>query len=224
MSTDEYCRDDGPSDGPTNMARDLDLLRSLGSRGFAGRVYGWDGPWVTLGRFQRPERVFAPGSTVPHVVRPTGGKAVLHGHDLTIGLAASLLAIGADSRQISKVYRKVCQPLVRALNRYGIAASLAEETLFVRSAGSVGDCFAHVSPNDIVDPQTGRKVCGCALKVGEDAVLVQASVPVAPPLVDPRDVFLQPALVQGTGEMDRARLAGFLGEELEDLARCSVQL
>lgn len=188
--------EDGVLDGPTNMGRDLALLADLGDAAFSARVYRWDGPWVSLGRYQSPERDLLPGCAVPWVRRPTGGKGVLHGHDVTIGLAARLDALLPEvpehhrERAVKRAYRSLASPLVRALRACGVEAALAEETSFAGRGPRTADCFNHVSANDIVDPRTGRKVCGCALLMRPTAVLVQASVPCGDPLVDPATVFV----------------------------------
>src|SRR5687768_7523544 len=82
-------REDPAADGITNMQVDIDLFHAAERGEFSLRFYSWDGPWVTLGRFQDPARDLLDPSLVPWVVRPTGGKAVLHGHDLTVTLACS---------------------------------------------------------------------------------------------------------------------------------------
>lgn len=185
-----FVRLEGALDGPTNMARDAALLGGGGG----GRVYSWDGPWVSLGRHQTAERALRAGCGVPWVGRPTGGKAVLHGHDVTIGLGLTWSTLGmAPTRSVTEAYRAVVRPMVAALRACGVPAALGEDTPFSRSAGLVQDCFAHVSPNDVVHEATGLKVCGCALRVESDGVLVQASVPAGRPLVDPQAVFDQAA-------------------------------
>jgi len=129
-------------------------------------------------------------------MRPTGGKAVLHGHDMTVGLALPLNVLGlsgAQSRSLVAVYKRVVGVLVEALQGCGVRAELGENTTLHKSEGHTADCFAHVAPNDIVDPSTGQKVCGCALKVTQSAVLVQASIPARRPLVGPETVFVKPS-------------------------------
>jgi len=179
-------------EGRVNMARDKALLDAAESGGAYARVYSWDGPWVSLGRFQSPERALLDHQNTNWVSRPTGGKAVLHGHDVTVGMAANLTDLGIDenaAKRVSTVYRAIVGPLVEAIALAGLPAVLAERTEHVRNAGHTADCFAHVSPNDIVDPSSGEKLCGCALRVTENAVLLQASIPVTTPLVDPKSVF-----------------------------------
>lgn len=192
---------DPPLDGPTNMARDIALWEQAEEGKVGARVYSWEGPWVSLGISQHRERDLLPGVTIPSVVRPTGGKAVLHGHDMTVGLALPLSVLTAHGedpcflrRRVRTVYRRAVPLLIRSLNQAGIRAALGDETSFVQSTKkSVVDCFASVAPNDIVDPMTGQKVCGCALRLGERSLLIQASIPVRLPLVDPRAVFDGPS-------------------------------
>lgn len=178
------------------MAFDTELMQRAESGEACARLYTWDSAWVTLGKFQRAETALLPTCPIGHTIRPTGGKAVLHGHDLTVTLAIPLPMIGLaeGSRELKRAYRAVTEPLITGLNGGGISAALAEETKFVRSRGKVADCFAHISPNDIVDPRTGQKVCGCALQMSQKAILVQSSIPLGPPLVDPRVVYDEPSL------------------------------
>ena len=200
-------------DGATNMMRDAELLTAAEFGESAARVYSWDGAWVSLGRFQNPAKALLDPEAVGWVMRPTGGKAVLHGHDVTVGMAFDLRDIGvseSEARRVSTVYRRAVAPLVEALTNSGLPAVLAEGTEHVRNAGHTADCFAHVSPNDIVDPVLGTKVCGCALRVTQDAVLLQASIPVDEPLIDPAKVFASPHAFSGRRELDLERLASEL--------------
>jgi lipoate-protein ligase A len=183
---------EGALDGPTNMDRDRALLLKAAAGEVACRVYSWNEAWISLGRFQDPTRDLIP-SSIPWVMRPTGGKAVLHGHDATIGLAVSMAQIGCKPRDVKRAYRVVARPIIEALRSCGLRAALAEETSFLGGAASVADCFAVNSPNDIVDEVTGQKVCGCAMAITGGLILVQASIPNGPPLVDPATIFRDPS-------------------------------
>ncbi len=162
------------------MARDAALLDAAEVGEWGWRVYGWDGPWVSLGRFQDPQRAVAPGWD-RWCVRPTGGRAVLHGHDATLALA---LPHDGDCRQVKALYRRLIAPLVEALCACGLECRLAETTRYVGRGRESEDCFAFRSPNDVVCPDTGAKVCGCALRVSERGALLQASVPYRAPLAE----------------------------------------
>jgi lipoate-protein ligase A len=227
--------------GLFNMSEDSRLLAEAEKGHADWRVYGWDGPWVSLGCYQDPNRDLLDPDSISWVMRPTGGKAVLHGHDVTVGLAFPLADLARMSgecedrlaRSIRSVYRLAIAPIVAALNECGLAAVLAEDrNSFGRKAksevrfegsgtstplppsscragggGRVADCFVATSPNDIVHKQLGMKVCGCALKLTQRAVLVQASIPAGPPLVDPRLVFAYPSNIVAT-PWDSERFAG----------------
>lgn len=214
---------EGNLPGTENMARDAALLDALKGQAWAARVYGWDGPWITLGMFQNPERDLLPGSGVPWVMRPTGGRAVLHGHDVTLGLAVRLDAIAQPeesievlARSVRTVYRRTVRPIVRAIRACGVEAVLGEE---LKGAGPVSrssDCFAHLSANDVVNPRTLKKVCGVAMRLTDEAVLIQASLPAGPPLVDPGLVYADPAGVAWSA-IGMAEFAAALELELNAL-------
>ena len=190
-------RVDPASDGPKNMRLDAELLAAAEDGACGCRVYSWVGPWITLGMYQNPARDLTAECDVPWVMRPTGGKAVLHGHDVTVGFAMPLRRLVSPEfpvekleRSIKTVYRAMAAPMVLALRACGLPAALGEDTRFVGKGPRVADCFAHVSANDIVDERTGLKVCGCALKVTHNAALVQASIPAGKPLVDSARVIV----------------------------------
>ncbi len=192
--------DSGVFGAEENMQRDTELASRAEEGEGAWRLYTWLRPSVSLGRFQSAERALLPGADalVEVVQRPTGGKAVLHGHDLTLGVALPLELFGlTGTRDVARVYRLLIEPIVLALQSCGAEVELAERTRWVRSAGHVADCFAHIAPNDVINPQTGQKVVGCALRLTERAVLLQASLPQGEPRVDPRLIFARPNLVPG---------------------------
>jgi lipoate-protein ligase A len=174
------------AEGTVNMARDCALLEAAEAGTAGWRVYDWDGPWVTLGRFQKPEKALVQGWT-KWSQRPTGGRAVLHGHDVTFAIA---VPHGGDSRRLKDLYRRLCAPLVQALNGCGLRCLLAEDTPFAEKGPAGEDCFAFRSANDIVCHETGHKVCGCALRIGSRAALLQASIPYRSPLIAPDDAIV----------------------------------
>lgn len=172
---------DPVADGPTNMDRDRDLLVFAEQGQVGARLYGWKSSWITLGRFQKPEETLV-GDT-PWVVRPTGGLAVLHGHDLTVAIAIPHDLRSDRGRSVRSVYRQLVKPLVEALRECGLDAELCEDTRLGGPKAPGADCFAFSSPNDVVDRSTGQKVCGCAVRITDRAALLQASIPFQTPLV-----------------------------------------
>lgn len=163
------------------MAADIALLEAAEAGQPGGRIYSWDDVWVTLGRAQKPDDVLLAPEATKWIIRPTGGGAVLHGHDLAVGMAVPM------QRSVRDSYRIITQPLLRAFNAAGIPAILAEE----QGDGDPRrrDCFAGSSANDIIDRQTRRKICGCALRRSRSAVLLQASIPLNLPVVRPEQII-----------------------------------
>lgn len=214
---------EGRLDGHTNMARDSRLLERAEDGEPGCRVYGWTGPWVSLGRFQNPERDLVDPEHTNWVIRPTGGKAVLHGHDVTVGLAVPLSMLDVTGRQLKPVYRAVVLPIVEAMRACGVAAILGEKRVAgpsIAAARQTADCFAIASANDVVDEMTGLKVCGCALRLTDSAVLVQASLPNGRPLVRPEETIRNAAL--STREWDPKNFAPALEAALRSLLLARV--
>ena len=191
--------------GQTNMARDRMLLQS----GKGARVYTWAEPWVTLGCFQRVSEALRLDCSVSWSSRPTGGRAVLHGHDVTLGLALPR----RDLLGVRRIYPMVVGVIVDALRLCGADAHLGRDLVGESTSVKTADCFAAVSPNDIVNG-LGQKVCGCALRLTEASVLVQASIPTSPPRVAPALVYRHPAAVT-TITVEAADFALALNEVLD---------
>lgn len=166
------------------MAADARILEATEHGQGSARLYSWSDVWVTLGRNQRPEDALFDLS-VSHVFRPTGGAAVLHGHDLTIGIAMPLSTLNCTSREVKKAYLGLVSPILATLNAVGVPAALGRD---IPDRGNVASpyCFGMKSDYDVLNPETGKKICGCAMRVTERGALLQASIPVAEPLVDPR--------------------------------------
>ena len=185
----EFCLE-GPGDGHYNMATDAANLDRVQAEGCIGRVYQWNGLWVSLGRFQTPDAALLTPEHTNWVMRPSGGKAVIHGSDLTASIAVGLGRLQLEPRAVRSIYRRMIAPIVSALRASGVRAALAETTVFSGRGQTSADCFAFNSPNDIVDETTGRKLCGCALHVIDRAALLQASIPIGPALANPSDVVV----------------------------------
>ena len=165
------------------MARDVALLKNA-EQGVAGaRIYFWDAVWVTLGRNQPPSDALLDLSIL-HIERPSGGAAVLHGHDLTIGIAMPLVDLGCKGREVKRAYRGLVAPIIAALNSVGVPAVLGSDLADRERKGSPY-CFAMRADHDILNRNTGEKVCGCAMRVTQTAALLQASIPMREPLVNP---------------------------------------
>ena len=169
------------------MGSDSQLLLDAEHGESAARIYTWSGVWVTLGRNQTPEETLLDLS-VNHIARPTGGAAVLHGHDMTVSIARPLQELECSHREVKKAYFGLVYPLVKALNKMGVKCVLGIDVP-KREEIESPYCFASKSDYDILNILTGEKVGGCAMKMTNKAALVQASIPISEPKVDPTTII-----------------------------------
>jgi lipoate-protein ligase A len=126
------------------------------------RFYGWERPAVSLGYFQDAEEeidcAYCRGRGIDIVRRPTGGKAVLHGDDLTYSVVAGETP-PFFSPDVVETYRIISGCIIRGLARSGIEAQIVDEGR--GTAGSAaGLCFATSYKNELL--AGGRKICGSA--------------------------------------------------------------
>jgi len=183
------------------------------------RFYGWQPPAVSLGYFQQTSREIDVAACrqarIDVVRRPTGGKAVLHEHELTYSLIAA-----ADhplfTRDIIGTYRAVSACIVEALRRLGLTPEIAFEGRSAAGTPLEGYCFAAPSRYELL--VGGRKICGSAQVRTGEAFLQHGSLLVD---IDP----VRPAAVMGGSVDGVAETTTTLREQLgrvigyEDLAR-----
>ena len=153
------------------MVADLELLDDV-LRGGASvlRLYTWTGPALSLGRFQADDDVDLDACTrrgVEVVRRPTGGRALLHGGDLTYAVAMRPRA--GHSAGVTVVYEWIASGLIGGLAQIGVTAVVA------RHDGPAGPaCFAGQQGADL---RVGdRKLCGSAQVWRDDCVLQHGSI------------------------------------------------
>jgi lipoate-protein ligase A len=153
------------------MAADLALLDAVA----AGappvlRWYRWRPPALSLGRFQAEHDV-DPAACARYGVavtrRPTGGRAVLHGADLTYAVA--LPAPPGTGGSVDAVYRRLADALVAGLAGLGVHAAVGH------SDGPGGAaCMASQQGSDLRVGE--RKLCGSAQVRQRGVVLQHGSV------------------------------------------------
>lgn len=143
--------------------------------GFAVRTYRWDPACVSLGRNQptggslggRPLESYRPGLDV--VRRPTGGRSVFHGPELTYAFVTPERALGGPRA----IYATVHAAVASALRRLGVpldppVADPVSPTL------DLHECFIAPAPGEIT--VRGRKLVGSAQWRHRGAVLQHGSV------------------------------------------------
>lgn len=185
-------------DAAGQMEADLAILGAVAAgREPALRLYRWAPPALSLGRFQPETDVDDDACArlgVEVVRRPSGGRALLHGADLTYAVALPRPQ-GAAGR-VSTVYELVAGALVAGLARLGVVAAVA------RHDGPAGPvCFAGQQGADL---RVGdRKLCGSAQARRDGAVLQHGSILLTRLEFDETDLLRGPA---GGPLLDRAGL------------------
>ncbi len=173
---------DSFGDPSWNMAKDAWLLeRSSRTRRTVLRLYQWRGHALSLGRAQRPERDLDPAvcsaEGVPMVRRLTGGRAVLHGADLTYAICAP-----ADQPPfqggILHIYRQISKGLVSFLEKLGQRVEVKAYTGRERIEMISPICFSTPSAYEIL--VDGKKLIGSAQRLVPGTFLQHGSIPLAP--------------------------------------------
>lgn len=172
---------EGHSDAAWNMAVDEAILESLtgGAPAPTVRFYRWAGPSISLGRFQRAERVvdlaLCRERKVQVVQRLTGGKAVLHGHDLTLCIVAPLQCF-APAHRVVDVHLRIVQALARGFRMLGIETHPVSRADLSARWETHANCFERALPGDLISPN-GVKLVGGAQYRRAGVVMEQMSIP-----------------------------------------------
>jgi len=165
--------DEGPGSGAWNMALDraIQLTHAAGIVPPTLRLYTWERPTVTLGRFQRANALNAHACDtydVDVVRRFTGGRGVLHDDELTYSMVAGLR--DGVPRGVAASYRHLSRALLEAYSRLGVPAQL---TARPRGDASAAACYLHASSADL---SVGvAKLSGSAQVWSGDTVLQHGS-------------------------------------------------
>jgi lipoate-protein ligase A len=145
------------------------------------RLYTWRSPVLTIGYFQSMDeeidREACQAARIPLIRRITGGRAVLHGTDLTYGLIAGAgssifsTPAGHPPCGIRESFLAVRRALVSALDRLGLKT---DEAGGDAPASRNPLCFASSSRHEI--RSGGRKLVGSAQRRWKDRLLQQGSI------------------------------------------------
>lgn len=168
------------SDGARNMAVDSAIAQAVGAdcQPATLRLYGWKPHCLSLGYGQRAREADAEALRRRGwelVRRPTGGKAILHGDELTYSLCLPLdhpLASG----DIVESYRRLSAGLLRALDMLGLPALANPAQERARSEASGPVCFVQPSHYEIL--VDGRKLIGSAQLRRKGVMLQHGTIPI----------------------------------------------
>ena len=179
-------------DGAGQMQADLELLDAARAGATTLRLYTWRSPVLSLGRFQDVDAVDVAACArhgVEVVRRPSGGRALLHGADLTYAVA--MPRPPGDEGRVDAVYCRLAGALIAGLATLGVEAAIG------RHEGPGGPaCFVTQQGADL---RVGdRKLCGSAQVQRDGALLQHGSILLRRLPIDETDLLV--------GAPSRARL------------------
>lgn len=158
-----------------NMAIDEALLLSCDeTRQITLRFYGWSRPTLSLGYFQSVADVDLEECQrrgFDWVRRPTGGRAVLHDHELTYSMIAPIEVLGGS---VAQSHEKISRALARGLEKLGLHAEFVQSRASVKEASAA--CFA--APAMVELTVQGKKVIGSAQMRTKKSLLQHGSIPI----------------------------------------------
>ena len=175
--------DTGPCGAAFNMALDETLAISVREDTSPPvlRLYGWEVPSVSIGCFQKIGEVDVEHclrSNIPIVRRPTGGRGILHGDEITYSFAVKT-STGPFSKGLFDSYKKISLALGEALIKTGVTPELK---LLKDNRGTERSdmqnsplCFQSVSYGEI--SVNSGKIIGSAQKRWQDGLLQQGAIP-----------------------------------------------
>lgn len=168
-------------DGPWNMAADEAILRAVADQNAPPtlRLYAWDPTCLSLGYAQPfmdvdQDRITEYGWDL--VRRPTGGRAILHQHEITYAIIAPqdhpLMRGG-----VLESYRRISQALVSTLERLAISVEVKPSSPASEEQRNKPICFEVPSAYEIT--VNGRKIIGSAQVRRRNTVLQHGSLPLS---------------------------------------------
>lgn len=156
------------------MARDAALMeraRTTGETVFS--VYGWTVPTLSLGRNQTARGQYNLNTIrergIDVVRRPTGGRALLHNHEVTYSVTAPV----TPDESLRESYERINQILIDGLARLGVAAEEAKPDERTPQPGDL-PCFAAPAEGELIT--NGAKLVGSAQLREEGALLQHGSI------------------------------------------------
>lgn len=138
------------------------------------RLYGWEGPCISLGYTQKPELELNLANCKKHgievVKRPTGGGIVFHNeYEVTYSLICALDHPKLPKGMIES-YVFTSKIIIEALHKVGVPAELSD----TRNHEQARLCFSFPASYEIT--LQGNKIVGSAQKRGKKALLQQGSI------------------------------------------------
>jgi lipoate-protein ligase A len=174
--------DTGPLDGAANMAIDEALLDAFDPEKSTPvlRLYGWNPPALSFGRFQDPGEVLdlerCRAADVMAVQRITGGGVIYHADELTYAIVCAPRHLPAETT-VKESFRFLTGFLLTFYRELGLPAAYAADVPVdvARLGRRASFCFAGRESYDIV--VDGRKIGGNAQRRLRNAIFQHGSIP-----------------------------------------------
>lgn len=186
--------DTGPGGAFFNMALDEAIARLAIEDNSPPtlRVYCWIRHSVTLGRFQMASDVdtgLCAERGIPFVRRPTGGRAILHGVELTYSFSAPT-GQGPFIGDLFSSYSTLSGAFLEAFRSLGLNVVASGRNRVIAQEKSPL-CFSSTSFGEIT--LKGKKIIGSAQRRWPGGMLQQGSIPLEVPRDDTESIFSRPA-------------------------------
>ena len=170
--------DSGPCDADYNMALDESIAAAVrrGDSPPTLRLYGWCHPSVSLGAFQKITDVdtsYCAANAVQVMRRPTGGRGILHGEELTYSFSSR--NEGLFSQGLLDAYKKISTAFSLGLQRLGLSVQMQTRRERRSKLERSPLCFQSISYGELTI--NGKKLIGSAQKRWADGFLQQGSIP-----------------------------------------------
>lgn len=193
----------GYGSGHFNMALDKYLLYHMRSEqaGAVLRFYRWKPAAVSCGFGQVVEQEVdlakCQQAGIDVVLRPTGGRAVLHWDELTYSVVWPLNEPGLNGT-ISETYQRISSSLARGLKIFGLTTEIEKTQSMSERPRTAGlPCFSSTARWEL--KYRGRKLVGSAQRRIGQAVLQHGSL-----LLGPQHLYLAELLPEGKAAQGRA--------------------
>jgi len=169
----------GSNTGKYNMDYDLQLAKNYKDDEIILRLYRWNPYCISLGANQSPDSInakLACQDNIDVVIRPTGGRAVLHAEELTYSVVYPL-----DFFSSAKdIYCQINRAILKGLKIYDSRLSSFElenhqpdfSEIYKQENNAV--CFAVSAKSEI--KYSGKKIVGSAQRKFEKVVLQHGSI------------------------------------------------
>ena len=126
------------------------------------RLYQWDGPWLSLGYAQKELAV-----DIPWVRRPSGGRAVLHHHEITYAIV-----LPSFEGSLGEIYTRITSLWLRTLSGLRSGVARAEQS---QSGEGDPSCYQLSQRGEI--QLDGQKLVGSAQLRRGQRLLQHGSIP-----------------------------------------------